>query len=355
MRRAAAVTTLVGLLLVVAAGPAAADPAGPTNYRSVVTRIEPGGSGPGGSGSAAVGSVTVEVLGGDAFVYLTVESGVTAVVDGYEGEPYLRFNADGTVERNNASTTRWLNDGRYGVLDVEVPPEADNDAPPRWEVVASGGAYAWHDHRVHWMVPGVPAHIDAGAGTPQRVTPWDLELTVDGQPVVVSGELDWLPPASPLAPLVVTLLVAAVGVLAVLRRPGAVLPVAVVGAVAAAVVGVAASVGLPPGADADPALVILPGVAVLLALATLALRGRAGTAPRLVGAFAGVPLLVWSVLLWRAFVSPIVPTVLPDLVARLLIGVVLGAGLAALFSAARILAGPRLTIPTPATPTPDAT
>ncbi|MET0913390.1 MAG: hypothetical protein ABWZ68_08835, partial [Acidimicrobiales bacterium] len=77
--------TLAVVGLVLGAGPAAADAAKPGNYSSEVTSIEPD---PGG--------FTVETAGGDAFIELTVENGHEAVVEGYEGEPYLRFNADGS-------------------------------------------------------------------------------------------------------------------------------------------------------------------------------------------------------------------------------------------------------------------
>lgn len=321
----AGVTALVaGALLAVAPTAAAADPAGPTNYDSRVTSIDP-----------AVDGLEVEVLGGDAYVQVTVPSGSTATVAGYDPggtELYLRFLPDGTVERNEASPTRWLNDERYG---AEVPPEASAEAPPRWEPVASGGTYAWHDHRVHWMSPGLPGELDPGADEPQRVQDWTLQLTVDDQPVEVTGELDYLPSPSPVLPALVLLLVLGAGVALALRRPTTVPLVALVGAVAAAVVGAASVTGLPPGADSDPALLILPGVALVLLLVAVAIRGRPGIGPRLIGALAGLPLVVWGVLLIRAFVVPIVPTALPTGVTRVLVAVVLGAGLASLVAAAR--------------------
>ncbi|MEX1162803.1 MAG: hypothetical protein WEB03_04415 [Nitriliruptor sp.] len=322
--RVTTTSLLTGLVLVVGAAPAAADPAGPTNYTSSVTGVEP-----------ATDTISVAVRGGDAFVELTAAPGTTVEVAGYDDEPFLRFQPDGTVERNEASPARWLNDARYGAADTTVPPEASSDAPPRWEPVAEGGTYAWHDHRVHWMTPTLPRNVDPGADGPQRVTAWELPLTVDGEPVTVSGELGWEPSVSALPAGFVALLVLGAGVAAASRFPAASVTVTLVGVVAAGTVGLAGSLGLPPGADSEPALVLLPAVALALVGVGLAVRGRAGLGPELIGALAGVPLLVWSVLLLRALTAPIVPTSLPDVVARLLVAVALGAGLASLVAAGR--------------------
>jgi hypothetical protein len=328
VRRRAFLTTGLALALLVAAPTAAAaDPAGPTNYDSRVTAVEP-----------PVDGLEVEVLGGDAYVQVTAPPGSSVTVPGYEeGELYLRFHPDGTVERNEASPTRFINDERYG---AETPPEASAEAPPRWEVVAEGGTYAWHDHRVHWMSPELPGQIDPAVSERQRVLTWSLPLVVDDQPVEVSGELDYLPSPTPLLPGLVLVLVLAAGVLAGLRRPAAVPAVAAVGAAAATTVGVASVVGLPPGADTEPALLILPVVALALLGAGLATRSRPGIASRVVTALAGLPLVVWGVLLARSLTSAIVPTLLPSGVSRLLVAVVLGAGLASLVAAARTVLTP---------------
>jgi hypothetical protein len=327
--RATAAAALTCGSLVAGALPAAADPAGPTNYESEVMAVDP-----------PTDDVAVSVLGGDAFVEVRAEAGTTVEIDGYDGEPYLRFGPDGRVERNEASPTRWLNDARYGAAETTVPPEASSEAPPRWEVVADEGTYAWHDHRVHWMSPDLPPNVDPGAGQAQPVTAWELPLTVDGEEVVASGELVWLPPASPVPAAVTVLLVAGLGVALLLRRPAFAPVVTVVGALAAGTVGVAGSVGLPPGADADPAHVILPAVSLVLVGVAFAVRSRPGLGPALVGGLAGLPLLVFSVLLFRALTAAIVPTVLPDLAARLLVAVTLGAAIAALVAAGRSVVGP---------------
>ena len=329
MRARRLLPLLVTAVLVGFAAPASADPAGPTHYRSTVTEVTP-----------ATDAIDVEVLGGDAYVALRATPGTAVEIAGYDDEPYVRILEDGTVERNEASPARWLNEARFGALDTSVPPEASAEAPPRWETVASGGEYAWHDHRVHWMSPADPRQVDTGRDEVQPVQTWELELTVDGEPVVAAGELVWIPGGTPVLPVGLALLVLAAGVLAVVRGGVAARWMAVAGAVPAAVVGVAATVGWPAGADSDPALLILPGMAVLLAGVSYLIRARPGIGPALLGAASGFPLLVWGVLWSRALVAPIVPTVLPDTVARALVGVVLGVGLTALVAVAHRLLQP---------------
>ncbi|MEZ5248381.1 MAG: hypothetical protein R2713_03905 [Ilumatobacteraceae bacterium] len=139
MRRGARVVWLATLLtLAFGASPAAADPPRPTDYRSEVVSISP-----------AIPGLEARIIGGDSFIELTT-SGQDVLVLGYDGEPYLRFDADGTVSENVRSPARWLNLDRYS--ETSVPAEADATAPPEWEQVGSGGRYAWHDHRTHWML-----------------------------------------------------------------------------------------------------------------------------------------------------------------------------------------------------------
>lgn len=327
-RRLLPVAVLAALVFA-PASPAAADPAGPTHYRSTVTDVEPN-----------VDGLEVDVLGGDAYVVVRAAPGLTVDVDGYEGEPYVRIEEDGTVLRNEASPSRWLNEARFGGPDAAPPPEASAEAPPRWEQVATDGAYAWHDHRVHWMSPQDPRHVDTGADTAQPVQTWELELTVDGQPVTIAGELVWRPGGMPW-PAGLAVAVAALAGAAVWRRPDLAPWVAAAGVLPAAALGVAASVGWPPGADTEPALLLLPGVTLLLVGVARLVRSRPGIGPQLIGALTGVPLLVAGVLWSRALTAPIVPTALPDAGARVLLAVTLGVGVSAVVAAAR-----RVLVPT---------
>ncbi|GGI02927.1 hypothetical protein [Egicoccus halophilus] len=326
-RRPFRLVVLVGLLLVTFAGPAAADPAGPTNYDSVVTAVEPDDA-----------PFEVEVLGGDAFLVLHAEPDVRVEVPGYEDEPYVRFEADGTVLVNERSPARWLNDARYGELEVDLPTIADAQAEPVFVVVADDGTYAWHDHRIHFMSPTLPAQVDPGAGTPQPVMDWTVPLVVDGQPMAVEGTLRWIPGPSPLVPglLVVAALAAAAAV--VVGSPRVAPALAGAGALLALGVALTKTIGLPAGADAEPMLLVLPGLTlVLLGVGQLLDRRSAGSDPRaaLIAAAAGIPLLVWAVLQLGALTRPIVPGPLPVGAVRLAVAVTAAAGLASLGTLAR--------------------
>ena len=82
---------------------------------------------------------TAEIRGGDSFLEVTVDEGHTVIVEGYQGEPYLRFQPDGTVERNRLSTATYLNDDRKGKVDHPAPTVTGGRTPtptPEWEQIA---------------------------------------------------------------------------------------------------------------------------------------------------------------------------------------------------------------------------
>ena len=118
------------------------------------------------------------------------------VVEGYEGEPYLRFQPDGTVERNRLSTATYLNEDRQGE-GVEIPADAGPDAEPEWEAIASGGTYAWHDHRVHWMQESSPS-VERGEAVGGAYDPWRVPIVVDGSQAEIEGTLVYEEAVSPL-------------------------------------------------------------------------------------------------------------------------------------------------------------
>ena len=179
MSRALAAAAIATFLVAAPAGTVAADPAGPTDFRTTVVSMTP-----------AIDGIDVEVIGGDSFLQLTVAPGLDVVVLGYQQEPYLHFRSDGIVEENERSPAAYLNVDRYG--GGEIPAGADPALPPNWRQVGSGGRHAWHDHRAHWMDQNPPANGVPGTQIQSATVP----LLVDGVPVEVAVRTDWLPEPS---------------------------------------------------------------------------------------------------------------------------------------------------------------
>ena len=63
---------------------------------------------------------------------------------GYEGEPYLRLDADGVFENIN-SPAHYLNLDRFAR--TPIPPSATAKAAPNWVKLSDGNSVRWHDHR----------------------------------------------------------------------------------------------------------------------------------------------------------------------------------------------------------------
>jgi hypothetical protein len=205
MRRALALGAAAALLL---AQSAAAHQGNP-NYRSVVDSVTP-----------AVKGLTLHVLNYDDRFELTNRSGQTVTIHGYDGEPYARVLANGTVEVNKRSPAYYLNDDRYA--DVKVPASADPKAAPQWSVVDKTGTVQWHDHRMHWMSKSMPPQVkDKSKRT--KVFDYAVPLSVGGQPGAIRGTLFWQPGAGGGVPVgmivgLVALVLVGLGAVVVVRR-----------------------------------------------------------------------------------------------------------------------------------------
>ncbi|HEY6778936.1 MAG TPA: hypothetical protein VI122_20710 [Thermoleophilaceae bacterium] len=195
--RGAAATALLALCV---AAPTAVAHQGNPNYRSQVRSITP-----------AVDGLEAQVLGYDDRIELRNEGDNTVVVEGYRGEPYLRFEPDGTVEVNRRSPAVYLNEVRFAK--VSVPGSADPSAPPEWEVVSKTGRYDWHDHRIHWMGATPPPMVRKNEKARTKVFDWKLPIAAAGQRSVIRGSLVWVGKDSGGFPLaaVVSLLAAILG------------------------------------------------------------------------------------------------------------------------------------------------
>jgi hypothetical protein len=228
------------------------------------------------------------------------------VVSGYQGEPYLAFRPDGTVQRNRSSPATYVNESRDGSADP--PAAADAGAEPDWETVADGGTYSWHDHRIHWMGSGRPDGAEPGEWT----RPWTVEITLDGNPTRISGTLALVEGVSPLPWLSLGLAAAAAVVIAGRRRP---LPAAAIATLVAAAlaggVGWAQRANAPGGSGVSPLLVAVPLAGLVAAGLGLALARRLGRRFLLSATLAGVAaVLGWAVLRLDVLWKPVLPTVL---------------------------------------------
>jgi hypothetical protein len=173
-------------------------------YRSNITRVTP-----------AVRGLGLQVLEFADRILLTNHTGKTVTIFGYEGEPYARVLANGTAEQNVRSPATYLNTNFYA--DVTVPPIADANAPPKWEVIDRTGQFEWHDHRIHWMSPIPPARVK---NTTRRtlIFDWQVPIEVGTVKGAIDGQLFWTPENSkaPVAVIVIGAIIVVGGLLFVL-------------------------------------------------------------------------------------------------------------------------------------------
>ena len=287
---------MLGIVLAAWPSTAFADPPRPTDYRSEIVSVTPD-----------VPGIEVAIIGGDAFIELDA-GGHEVVVAGYEGEPYLRFDADGTVSENVVSPAHFYNLDRYSR--TTLPPQADAEAAPVWEVVDTDGRFAWHDHRTHWMQETPPL----GLGPGDQILDAVLPITVDGDPVEIAVVSVWMPPPARLPWLSAGVLAAVVGGAIIARwgrRPRVVAALVGLAAVSATAVGLWQTWSLP--AETGPPILhwAVPGTAVVFAVVALAARRWSDFTVRSLTLVAGVQLVVWTVLRSDGFFRAILPTGAP--------------------------------------------
>jgi hypothetical protein len=152
------------------------------NFRSEVKSLEP-----------QVAGLELAVVRGDEGLRLKNETGRTVVVEGYDGEPYLRFKPDGAVEANQRSAATYINVDRFGLQ--EVPEDALPGARPRWKQIADGGTHTWFDHRIHLTAKRPPARFTRRQDV-TKIFDWKVPLEVNGRTVVATGTLVWDPNGS---------------------------------------------------------------------------------------------------------------------------------------------------------------
>lgn len=291
-RRHRLVLFFAGGVVALTPGTAAADAAGPSDFQSRVVSVEP-----------ATAALHLSVEGGDSFLMLRVDPGTRVDVPGYQGEPFLRFEADGSVLENRASLTYAASRSRYGSAASAVEP----DTTPDWHQVSSDGEYAWHDHRIHWMSPNDPPGKVPG----DIVLRSQIKMTVNGAAeVVVTVESVWLPAPSPWpARLGGALGLAVAAATYALRRVRWSRLLLADLATLAVVVGWWQYRSLPPETGPRVVWFALPLVALVAAAARVAVRSGLSAAALML--LAGANLAAWGWERRDGLMRPVLPTDAP--------------------------------------------
>ncbi|HYH61323.1 MAG TPA: hypothetical protein VD766_05615 [Solirubrobacterales bacterium] len=207
MRNMHAAAAIAAALLATPATPALAHEGNP-DFRSEVEAIDPD-----------IPGLEVEVTNFDDSLRMVNNSGKDVLVKGYEGEPYARVLADGSVELNRNSPAYYLNDDRFG--EAKVPEGVDGTGSPDWELVDESSMLQWHDHRAHWMSTALPPQVE-DESEETKIFDYSVPIEVDGENGSIEGTLTWVgreDSGFPVLPVVVgALAIAAIVVTALVRR-----------------------------------------------------------------------------------------------------------------------------------------
>ncbi|HWC36479.1 MAG TPA: hypothetical protein VG650_16855 [Mycobacteriales bacterium] len=206
-RRFATTVVAGGSLVALTAVPAQAHSLGPgvtaMNYRTTLVSVSP-----------RLPGVSLRVVDDGLHVIACNTTPTPLVIDGYNGEPYLRVDARGAWE-NVHSPAVYLN---ASFTPGAVPKLADATATPQWKRIGSGDSVMWHDHRLHWMGTSPPAQVQRDPGAYNLISTWQINGRYGDQRLRAIGELAWVPPPDPAGWLVVAAVLAAAVAAAAIRR-----------------------------------------------------------------------------------------------------------------------------------------
>lgn len=242
---------------------------------------------------------------------LTARHGHVVMMLGYLGEPVFRLDGAGLSVNAASPTARATH--------LVTAAQAVDASTPRWRLQRGRHSVAWHDARVQGLPPGADRGI------------WKVPLVIDGRPGQMSGVLRRYPPPSPWLWALALVAWLAVGAAPLLGRRrdrvrGEANGLALVAAFTATVV----AVGLALDAYASPGTWI-EGLDVIAFLAVGVWVIRRGP-PNLhvAGAiWVGLVSVAMGLLNGAVFLHPIVLSVLPGTIMRLLVVTAIGAGASA--------------------------
>ena len=172
--------SLVLLLLTLSSQPAAAHSTNGSDAAHYRTRVD--GLAP------PVAGLTAAVDPRGEWIQVTNTTGKTLTILGYAHEPYLRITSAG-IEQNATSPTVTLNQSLF----ADISQALTVQTAPQWLPIATGNQARWHDHRIHWMGAARPPAVQAHPGTAQLIGTWTVHMTLESQPVDLTGTLNWLP------------------------------------------------------------------------------------------------------------------------------------------------------------------
>ncbi len=325
VRRLPLVVVAIAALWLALAPPAAAHGEGDadapaTNLRSRVTSVDP-----------VVDGVEWRMVDAGARIEVRNDTDTALVVLGEAGEPFLRVGPDGVHENTRSVTAFRIANPDRG---APVPQEVLEGGDPEWEEVSSARAYAWHDDRAHWA-EDEPSRSEEVELVPE----WRIDARWGDTPMVVLGDVTWVPPP-PVWPsvLVVVLVAALVGALAATGRYGAaVVAGGGLAVTASLLVGLGSWWGSAGSALSKVEGFTLPALAWLLLVAAV-VRFRAAPQESVLlsaGACVGLAVLL-GVSGWSWLVRSQLPTALPAWLGRACVAGALGVGLGMLVAAALV-------------------
>jgi hypothetical protein len=255
----------------------------------------------------ATAAYDARIYESDHGLTLTVHPGHVIVLLGYLGEPVFRLDGRGLAV-NAASPTA-------AAVRLLAKGAAADSARPVWREHGGRRSVTWHDARAQ----GLPSGLRSGV--------WRVPLLVDGRRVWLQGELRRFPrpTVSSWVAVLVAWLLAALGLLRgggrSRARAAGVLAGIAAGAATAATIGFALDAYASPGTwilGFDAIVFLAAGLAVLL-------RGPAHLRPA--GAIGtGLVALAMGLFMIPVFLHPIVLSVIPATVTRLLVVSAVGAG-----------------------------
>lgn len=108
-------------------------------------------------------------------LYLRNKGAEDLVVFDYQGEPYARVTPD-----------EVLLNSRLGMASA-----------PKWMVYESEPAFAYHDHRAHWMGSSLPRRVDPSRDEVQEAYRWSVPIRYGGKPGAIKGVVYYVPPSKP--------------------------------------------------------------------------------------------------------------------------------------------------------------